>query len=394
MREMGTAIFRAEKRKSGGAAAMARHALRDGKPVPNAVQGMRPEVLAGASTSAAVISRIRELEGAAKAAGQRLRADTTKAMDLLFTYTHGAVKEVDEAAFFQKCLAWVRHRWPTAEILTAAVHRDESTPHLQVLLAPLDSKGVFNAKALMGGPGAFRAHQDAYWEACGKPYGLSRGEKGSTAKHTSIKKFYEHLVTAGSDKSLQFEPVPALPDKTLRSIADGSYADAKREREEVRARNEKKMARMQTLARTGRALHPDLVARAAARYRDAVKLETDAAEKLKAATAMLDQARQLELEARNSRVAADHLWDKNGAQVLDRWTKTMDPKIVDQLARQLGIDLVPGKPVIDQMRRQGRGDTLIQCAALLDATLTRMGTDAPRPGQGQQQAPAVRERGG
>lgn len=107
---------------------------------------------------------------------------------------------------------------------------------------------------------------------------------------------------------------------------------------------------------------------------------------------MLDQARQLELEARNSRVAADHLWDKNGAQVLDRWTKTMDPKIVDQLARQLGIDLVPGKPVIDQMRRQGRGDTLIQCAALLDATLTRMGTDAPRPGQAQ--APAIRERGG
>lgn len=371
---------------------MARHALRDGKPVPNALPGMRPEVLAGASTSAAVISRLRELEGAAKAAGQRLRADTTKAMDLLFTYTHGAVKEADETAFFQKCMDWVRHRWPTAEILTATVHRDESTPHLQVLLAPLDSKGVFNAKALMGGPGAFRAHQDAYWEVCGKPYGLGRGEKGSTAKHTSIKKFYEHLVTAGSDdKSLQFEAVPALPDKTLRSIADGSYADAKRVREEVRLRNEKKMARMQALARTGRAMHPDLVARAASRYREAVKLETDAAAKLKAATAMLDQAKQLELEARQAREAADHFWEgKGAAQVLDQLSKVMAPEIVAQVGQRLGIELVAGKPLIDQMRRQGRGDTLRQCAGILYKTLTSLGVDVPRSAQSH----APRERGG
>jgi len=63
---------------------------------------------------------------------------------------------------------------------------------------------------------------------------------------------------------------------------------------------------------------------------------------------------------------------------------------VAQVGQRLGIELVAGKPLIDQMRRQGRGDTLRQCAGILYKTLTSLGVDVPRSAQSH----APRERGG
>jgi Plasmid recombination enzyme len=372
---MGYAIFRAEKRKAGGTLAMGRHALREGKPVPNAVPGApAPEVLAGVRTTREITLRLRELEAGAHAAGQRLRDNNTRSIDMLFTYTPGELKSrSDQDEYFRRCVEWVRSTWPTAEILTAAVHRDETTPHLQLLMAPLDAHGKFNAKALMGGPGMFHSHQNSFWLSCGQPHGLERGEPGSTAGHIKIKQFYGHMATAENDQSIQLETVPDMPKLSIRGVADGSYQAAKEARRAAQERNQAKLGKVQAMARRGLAIHPAVMERQSSKYREIKRLEAvvkaDKAEAQKArqdAQQALQKAAQDVREVQAQAQAADGIWTKSGAQILDKWTRTMAPEMVQRVARQLGIELVAGRPLLDQMRRQGRGRTLIECAQLLD----------------------------
>lgn len=388
LKAMGYAIVRLAKRQARASVrGMLKHALREAA-VPNAEAGAgRPQVLAGDLTSAAALGR---LQAALKAA-PRVQKNTVQALDLLVTASRADMlswPRERQDAYFKDALALLASRFGgMANVLTAVIHRDESTPHMQVLVMPRDQDGRFAAIKMIGGPVGLRQLHDDFHTQIGKKYGLLRGEKGERVEHVPIKQFYSHMAKAGADPIPAYQQLPAEP--TLSDRLTGKAAAIEAEREKVQAHNKRTRERLASAARVAGAVHPSNIARQAARYRAALAAKDD----LKKAEHAHAAAAQLELEARNARAAADHFWDKNGAQVLDRWSKTMDPKIVDQLARQLGIELVAGKPLIDQMRRQGRGDTLIQCAALLDKTLRSMEVaDTPRPSQAQ--APAVRERGG
>lgn len=398
---MGYAIFRAEKRQHAGAVAMSLHALRDGAAVPNAVPGApAPEVLAGAKSTRDLVKRLNTLIGAAKAAGQRWRDNNVAAVDMLFTYTNGSINSKSEQdVYFNRCLEWLRSTWPTAEILTAAVHRDETTPHLQLLMAPLDAKAHFNAKALLGGPGMFRAHQDSFWLSCGQPHGLARGEKGSKAKHIPVQTFYAHAAGVIADNSIEIETVPELVEQNWKTVTSGEYKASKDKREEVIKRNNSKTSELIKQSRQLRSLHPAIIARESEKYRENIRLtalykaDKEQAEKARNEAEKLAQKaahdmREVQLQAQ----AADNLWTKSGAQMLDRWSRAMAPEMVARVARQLGIELVAGKPLLDQMRRQGRGRTLLECATLLDKQID--GALLPHVQQQLLEQQRERERGG
>jgi hypothetical protein len=352
---------------------MLKHALREAA-VPNAEAGAgRPEVLAGDLTSAAALGR---LQAALKAA-PRVQKNTVQALDLLVTASRAdmlAWPRERQDAYFKDALEMLASRFGgMANVLTAVIHRDESTPHMQVLVMPRDQGGRFSAIKMIGGPVGLRKLHDDFHAQIGKKYGLLRGEKGERVEHVPIKQFYAHMAKAGADPIPAYQQLPAEPTLSDRLTGKADEIDAERAR--VTAHNKHTRERLASAARVAAAVHPTNIARQAARYRAALAAKDD----LKKAEHAHAAAAQLELEARNARAAAEHFWDKNGAVALDRLTKTMDPRIVDQAAKQLGIELVAGKPLIDQMRRQGRGDTLIQCAALLDKTLRSLDvTDVPR----------------
>ena len=91
-------------------------------------------------------------------------------------------------------------------VVNATLHRDETSPHLHVLVVPRDSKGVLawkRRKSEIHGPifgltpGEVKtlsrvpdieycALQDVYWRECGVPFGLLRGvpARETRAKHT------------------------------------------------------------------------------------------------------------------------------------------------------------------------------------------------------------------
>lgn len=358
---------------------MSRHALRE-SPVPNAIaDAPPPEVIAGATTTPELMARLKAGIAQAKAQGgpQGFTKASIPVLDILITTSRddaGRMGKTGQDAYFRQALDFLAKKFGgMANILTAAVHRDETTPHMQVLVMPLDREtNRFSAAKMIGGPVGLSQLQDAFHADVGQRHGLKRGEKGSRAKHVPVKHLYK-AMNDGAEVP-KFVPVPPAPGM-LDRLKPG-YQDKKKAHELAMAKNLKTRETIQTQAKTGRMMHPKMIERQADRYRESVRLEAlakhgqiKAEEDRKASQELAQIAKKAEVETRQLAQAADRLWEKGGAAVLDKWTKHMAPEMVKRVAGQLGIELVAGRPLLDQMRRQGRGSTLIQCAERLDKTL-------------------------
>jgi hypothetical protein len=145
-------------------------------------------------------------------------------------------------------------------------------------------------------------------------------------------------------------------------------------------------------------MHPKMIARQADRYRESVRLEALA--KVSGEAAKADRraseehhriAQGLEYESRELLKSALRVEDKAElAKLLDRSSKHWSQEYVGTLAKGLGIELVAGKPVLDQIRRAGRAQTMMQAFQAVErldpsavAQVQRMAqsqpVNAPRP---------------
>lgn len=380
---MGCGIMRAQRCQHTKALAMIRHALRE-VTVANALDGGKPpRVIAGYKDGKACREKLASLVAAAKAAGQRWRKDAVEVVDFLFTTSSQKDLTPDRRLqYLEDSIQWVKDRWPHATILTAAVHYDETTPHLQLLVAPTDEKGYFRAKEMFGGYTEMSKMQDHFWEQVSQKYDLERGEKGSQAKHIPVRKLYA-AMNAGGDKP-KFKKVPSLPpEPTLADKLAGrademeaARARALKERKKVIEQNQKERDRIIALADVAARLHPAMVEKQAIRYRDAVRAEERAQAMLTTAQEESAESKRLRKQAEEEFAIAqrvrdeaqklarigDEAWAKHGAKMLDEISKKLDKGYLAGLARKLGIELKQGHGVIDQVRRAGLAKTMLEAA--------------------------------
>lgn len=188
------AIIRAEKLKSiGQVARSARHTYRE-QPTLNAD---------GANTANNRFAGSRCTKDLLSALSSRLpvtrRKDAVLCIEYLITASpeafsrHGGHLDDLGSGYFADALAWLRTRHGQENVVSAAVHLDETTPHLVAYVVPLTASGRLSARDFLGGPKVMRAMQDSFYESCGSLHGLLRGVKGSKAKHTDIANFYTSL---------------------------------------------------------------------------------------------------------------------------------------------------------------------------------------------------------
>ena len=354
---MGYAIIRIAKRSSRAAVrGMLRHALREDA-VPNAAPGApRPRPVAGDATSGAALARL----GEALKAAPRVRKDTIQALDILVTASHADMSSwpLDKQNdYFKRALAFIADRCGGREnILTAVVHRDETTPHMQVLVMPRDPEtGRFQGVKLIGGPAGLRTLQDEFHEEVGKPHGLQRGEKGSKAEHVPIRRFYAQLATADAPLPdfVEVPPPPTWPQKL-----SGDAAVIEERRAKARAHNERVRKALMERARAAAKIHPSQLARAAHTYRQAVSMERLAKQEQEAAKAVsakaraeFDQVRQATESLKATKTALEAQIDRGWhLGTVDAFSATVEPGYRAYLASALGIELKPGK-LVDQVRR-------------------------------------------
>ena len=124
--------------------------------------------------------------------------------------------EADIRQWEEASLQWACQKFGRENIKACIAHRDESHPHLTMLLLPV-YKGKLNARHYTGGREKMRALWTEYAAAM-KPYGLERGREYSPAKHQDIKAYYA-TVNKGAElaavKKVRPEqlPAPELADR-------------------------------------------------------------------------------------------------------------------------------------------------------------------------------------
>jgi len=101
-----------------------------------------------------------------------------------------AMSRTQQDAYFSKALEWFEDRHGAENIISAVVHRDETTPHMQIIVIPLDERNKLNARALVGGKDNLRQLQTNFAEHVGLEFGLQRGIERSNARHHTIKEYY------------------------------------------------------------------------------------------------------------------------------------------------------------------------------------------------------------
>ena len=110
------------------------------------------------------------------------------------------ISQQKEDQFFKDCTEFFAKHYGGENIISAVVHKDETTPHLHLNLLPITDgrlccKDLFNRNALQ------KLQTDLY-EEVGKKYGLKRGKEGSSAKHLSTAEFKaEKIVESAKDEA-------------------------------------------------------------------------------------------------------------------------------------------------------------------------------------------------
>lgn len=126
-------------------------------------------------------------------APDKIRKNAVHALEYVMTGSpeHVAtMRREEQDSYFEAALKWTEQKHGAENVLSAIVHRDETTPHLQLIVIPLDERGRLNARELVGSKATLSQMQTDFAEKVGTPFGLERGIERSAAKHDTIKEYY------------------------------------------------------------------------------------------------------------------------------------------------------------------------------------------------------------
>ena len=126
-------------------------------------------------------------------APEKIRKNAVHALEYVITASPekmAAMGQTKSEEYLRDAFAWLEEKHGAENILSAVIHNDETTPHLQVMVIPLDDRGKLNARALVGGKAQLSAMQTDFAERVGRKHGLERGIERSNARHETIKSFY------------------------------------------------------------------------------------------------------------------------------------------------------------------------------------------------------------
>jgi len=184
------AIMRCKKlAKAGNVAASLKHAYRE-RETFNADPGKTPdnEHWAAKNTDEAM-GKIREL------LPEKRRKDAVLAVEYILTASPDwwkSASQKQQAAFFNQAHKWLVEKYGADRIVTASIHRDETSPHMTAFVVPLTKDGRLSAKDFIGNKAQMVSDQTTFAGAVAD-LGLKRGIEGSKARHTRIQAFYEAL---------------------------------------------------------------------------------------------------------------------------------------------------------------------------------------------------------
>jgi hypothetical protein len=134
-------------------------------------------------------------------APEKIRKNAVHALEFLVTASPEAMNAMsreEQDSYFEQSVEWLKERHGAENVISAVVHRDETTPHLTAMIIPLDENEKLNARKFTAGRKAMADMQTEFADRVGQGFGLERGVAGSDADHQSIRKYYTRVNEAPS----------------------------------------------------------------------------------------------------------------------------------------------------------------------------------------------------
>lgn len=145
----------------------------------------------------------------AKLAGKKYRHDAVKAVEIVCGFSPGCERFVPLDEWAKTSIDFIKTKFGSDNLVSAVLHLDEKTPHLQCVIVPLVDERLA-AKRIFGTRQKMRDLQTCYHDAV-KKFGLIRGTKGSSRPHLSMQEMYQ-----GTQEGMEIvkATLDALPKKS------------------------------------------------------------------------------------------------------------------------------------------------------------------------------------
>lgn len=181
------AIMRGEKRKTGDARGCVAHITRT-QPTPNADPEKTPENYALVGPSWDDDAGIHDAIEARTP--DKYRKDAVRTIEFMITASPGWFEQNPERErdYFEAATEWFKSEFGAENVVSAVVHKDESSPHMHLLVVPRDEssgKPKLNAKGIFGNKGVLQGRQNRFADHMAH-FGVERGKPDPTRKHTKI----------------------------------------------------------------------------------------------------------------------------------------------------------------------------------------------------------------
>lgn len=206
------AIMRTAKVKNlGNMGASLQHTFRE-RETPNADPARLKDntILVGADNSKDVLAAWKAR------APEKIRSNAVHGLEYFIGGSPEKMKAMtreEQDSYFRDALGWIEARHGKDNVLSAMVHRDETTPHMTVMTIPLDDRGKLNCRSFVGNKKALSDLQSDFAEKVSEKHGLRRGVKGSTARHERVQRVYGAYMSG--------EGAVALPERVRGSLLRG-----------------------------------------------------------------------------------------------------------------------------------------------------------------------------
>lgn len=129
-----------------------------------------------------------------KLSGIKIRKNAILAYEIVLTASHDFFDSNEKINLFNKKSGeWIKEEFGEKNIISAVLHLDELTPHLHIIVTPIDERGKLCGAKWTDGPAKMHALQNRFFAKV-ESLGLSRGEVGSKAKHEDIKSFGAKVI--------------------------------------------------------------------------------------------------------------------------------------------------------------------------------------------------------
>lgn len=169
---------------------------------------------------------------------EQRRKDAVLAVEYLVTaspefFANKSFEEIK--AYLKSASDYLKNKHGTENVLLETWEFDETTPHLSMIVVPVDAKGKLNAKSFLGGRDVLRKLQTDFYNAVGKNYGLERGieRNDERAEHKTVKTYYQELNALKNEVLNDVDNVKMKTDFEKRMLFYGLSSDVSLLKDEI-----------------------------------------------------------------------------------------------------------------------------------------------------------------